>query len=68
MTDHRIGLTLYRLNEIMDGDLDEVIDALTVQAQSEDMRRLAGNAREPDSPDVKRGREDGKRDRAAGEA
>ena len=41
VTDHRIGLTLYRLNEIMDGDLDEVIDALTVQAQSEDMRRLA---------------------------
>ncbi|MPN37537.1 Peptide chain release factor 1 [bioreactor metagenome] len=41
VTDHRIGLTLYRINEIMDGDLDEIIDALTVQAQSEDMRRLA---------------------------
>ena len=41
VTDHRIGLTLYRINEIMDGDLDEIIDALTVQSQSEDMRRLA---------------------------
>jgi peptide chain release factor 1 len=28
VTDHRIGLTLYRLNEILDGDLDAVIDAL----------------------------------------
>jgi peptide chain release factor 1 len=28
MTDHRIGLTLYRLQDIMEGDLDEVIDAL----------------------------------------
>lgn len=28
LTDHRIGLTLHRLDQIMDGDLDEVIDAL----------------------------------------
>ena len=28
VTDHRIGLTLYRLEQIMDGDLDEIIDAL----------------------------------------
>jgi len=28
VTDHRIGLTLHRLNEILDGDLDAVIDAL----------------------------------------
>ena len=34
MTDHRIGLTLYRLNEIMGGDLDEVIDALTAEDQA----------------------------------
>ena len=31
MTDHRIGLTLYRLTEIVGGDLDEVIDALTAE-------------------------------------
>lgn len=35
MTDHRIGLTLYRLNEIVGGDLDEVIDALTAADQAE---------------------------------
>ncbi len=34
MTDHRIGLTLYRLSEILAGDLDEVIDALAAEAQA----------------------------------
>lgn len=34
MTDHRIGLTLYRLGEIMGGDLDEVIDALIAADQA----------------------------------
>lgn len=28
MTDHRIGLTLYRLEDILNGDIDEIIDAL----------------------------------------
>ena len=35
MTDHRIGLTLYRLGEIVGGDLDEVVDALTAADQAE---------------------------------
>ncbi len=35
LSDHRIGLTLYKLDEIMDGDLDEIIDALTTADQSE---------------------------------
>ena len=34
MTDHRINLTLYRLDAIMQGDLDEIIDALTADAQA----------------------------------
>lgn len=34
MTDHRIGLTLYKLGEIMNGDLDEVVDALTESDQA----------------------------------
>jgi peptide chain release factor 1 len=34
MTDHRIGLTLYRLGEIIQGDLDEVIDALVAEDQA----------------------------------
>jgi peptide chain release factor 1 len=35
VTDHRIGLTLYRLESIMQGDLDEIIDALTTHYQAE---------------------------------
>jgi peptide chain release factor 1 len=34
MTDHRIGLTLYKLGEVMQGDLDEIIDALTEADQA----------------------------------
>ncbi|MEH6835190.1 MULTISPECIES: peptide chain release factor 1 [Falsihalocynthiibacter] len=35
MTDHRINLTLYKLDQVMAGDLDETIDALTAHAQAE---------------------------------
>lgn len=34
LTDHRINLTLYKLDQVMQGDLDEVIDALTADAQA----------------------------------
>jgi peptide chain release factor 1 len=34
MTDHRINLTLYKLDQVMQGDLDEVINALTADAQA----------------------------------
>jgi|TARA_B110000259_G_scaffold133201_1_gene150245 peptide chain release factor 1 len=34
MTDHRIALTLYRLDQILQGDLNEIIDALTAEAQA----------------------------------
>jgi peptide chain release factor 1 len=34
LTDHRIGLTLYRLSDILAGDLDEVIDALVAEDQA----------------------------------
>jgi peptide chain release factor 1 len=34
MTDHRINLTLYKLEQVLGGDLDEVIDALTADAQA----------------------------------
>jgi peptide chain release factor 1 len=34
LTDHRIGLTLYRLPEVLAGDLDEVIDALVAEDQA----------------------------------
>lgn len=40
MTDHRINLTLYRLEAIMQGDLDEVVDALTADAQARLMAEM----------------------------
>jgi len=38
VTDHRIGLTLYKILTIMDGDLDELIDALVTAEQAEKLR------------------------------
>ncbi len=35
VTDHRIGLTIYRLSDVLDGDLDPFIDELTAQEQAE---------------------------------
>ena len=40
VTDHRIGLTLYRVDAIVDGDLDEIIDALTLDEQARKLREL----------------------------
>ncbi len=40
MTDHRINLTLYRLDAVMQGDLDEVIDALTTADQAARMAAM----------------------------
>ena len=34
VTDHRIGLTLYKIDEIMEGHLEEIIDALTLAEQT----------------------------------
>ncbi|PNT90954.1 peptide chain release factor 1 [Clostridium thermosuccinogenes] len=34
VTDHRIGLTLYKIDEILDGDFDEIIDALITTEQT----------------------------------
>ena len=46
MTDHRIGLTLYKIDAIMDGDLDELIDALVTADQAEKLRSGAEDASE----------------------
>ncbi len=40
LTDHRIDLTLYRLDAIIDGDLDEVIDALAREYRAEELAAL----------------------------
>ncbi|MBS7402841.1 MAG: peptide chain release factor 1 [Oscillospiraceae bacterium] len=38
VTDHRIGLTLYKIEQIMNGDIDEIIDALITADQAEKMK------------------------------
>lgn len=38
VSDHRIGLTLYKLDNFLDGDLDEIIDGLITSDQAEKMK------------------------------
>ncbi|RMF31282.1 MAG: peptide chain release factor 1 [Chloroflexi bacterium] len=40
VTDHRIGLTLYRLSDILDGDLDPFIDELALREQTEKLQAV----------------------------
>jgi peptide chain release factor 1 len=40
VTDHRIGLTLYRLSAVLEGDLDEFIDTMATQEQAEKLQAL----------------------------
>ena len=40
MTDHRINLTLYKLDQVMAGDLDETINALTADAQARQLAEM----------------------------
>ena len=41
VTDHRIGLTLYKIDAVMDGELDEILDALTLHEQAEKLKNLS---------------------------
>ncbi|MBR5315780.1 MAG: peptide chain release factor 1 [Firmicutes bacterium] len=40
VSEHRISLTLYKLNQILDGDLDEIIDGLITHDQAEKMKNF----------------------------
>lgn len=44
LTDHRINLTLYKLNEVMSGELDEVIQGLTNEHQAELLANLSSDS------------------------
>lgn len=44
ITDHRINLTLYKIDAVMDGDLTELIDALAAEHQAELLATLSGEA------------------------
>jgi peptide chain release factor 1 len=41
VTDHRINLTLYKIAQIMDGDIDDVTGALAAEHQAEQLAQLA---------------------------
>ena len=45
VTDHRIGLTLYRLDGVLQGDLDEIINALTTHYQAEALKGEIENSK-----------------------
>jgi peptide chain release factor 1 len=40
VTDHRIGLTLHRLEQVLEGNIDEIIDALITHYQTERLKEL----------------------------
>ena len=42
VTDHRVGLTLYRIDDVMNGDLDEIINALATADQAEKLKNARG--------------------------
>ncbi|NOZ25394.1 MAG: peptide chain release factor 1 [Nitrospirae bacterium] len=41
VTDHRIGLTLQKLNHVLEGNLDEILDALVTHYQTEKLKKVA---------------------------
>lgn len=40
VTDHRIGMTIYKLDSFLDGDIDEIVDGLITSDQAEKMKNL----------------------------
>lgn len=44
VTEHRIGLTLYKLDSFLDGDMDEVIDSLITVEQAEKMKSMGNDS------------------------
>ena len=44
VTDHRINLTLYKLDRVMEGDIEELIEALRMADRTEKLNRAAESA------------------------
>src|ERR1041384_7510496 len=47
VTDHRIGLTLHQLQQVLDGDLGEIVNSLIAHAQAEKLKDSRPGASEP---------------------
>ena len=50
VSDHRIGLTLHRLQDVLDGDLDEIVAGLIAHHQAEKLKASTAAAAEPAAP------------------
>ena len=50
ITDHRIGLTVYKLDAFLDGDLDEMIDALSQADRAAQLEAMAGGKNKEEKP------------------
>ena len=51
VTDHRIGLTLYRLDQVLQGDLDEIVDGLTTYYQAQALQNTESDGTQSISMD-----------------
>ncbi len=51
VTDHRIGLTLYRLDQVLQGDLDEIVDGLTTHYQAQALQNMESDGTQSTSVD-----------------
>ena len=54
VSDHRIGLTLHRLQDILDGDIEEIIQSLIAHYQAEKLKRTTTGASPENKPDSKK--------------
>jgi peptide chain release factor 1 len=66
VTDHRIGLTLHRLQDVLDGDLDELVEALKLAREAEQLEAPAAERRGGDAARSGAGPQGGRRARRAG--
>lgn len=48
ITDHRIGLTIYKLDRVLGGELDDVVDALVEHERAEQLTELGGDGEGPE--------------------
>ena len=52
ITDHRIGLTIYKLSSMMDGNLDELLEKLQIHFQAEAMKQRESNELSSSKPEA----------------
>ncbi|MGD9905652.1 MAG: hypothetical protein AB7U83_19440, partial [Vicinamibacterales bacterium] len=51
ITDHRVNFTTHQLTSVLNGDLGELLDAVSSHYQEERLRQVTATEREPDEPE-----------------